>query len=134
MSNSRKRIGQRCGRSATPIRRPWPCSSHCIRLRLLALWSRRLPPGHIKIIGVPMFVNSTPVFEIEQKITAKVISELIGRGRYEVRPNREGVDAVLIGDIHGDRDCAGGLQRPAAGHSLCGHDGRQDRVPRSQDR
>ena len=58
-------------------------------------------PGHIKIIGVPMFVNSTPVFEIEQKITAKVISELIGRGRYEVRPNREGVDAVLIGEIQG---------------------------------
>jgi len=58
-------------------------------------------PSHIKIIGVPMFGNSTPVFEIEQKITAKVISELIGRGRYEVKPNREGVDAVLIGDIQG---------------------------------
>ena len=58
-------------------------------------------PAHIKIIGVPMFVNNTPVFEIEQKITAKVLAELIGRGRYEVKPNREGVDAVLIGEIHG---------------------------------
>jgi Lipopolysaccharide-assembly len=59
-----------------------------------------LPP-HIKIIGVPMFVNSTPVFEIEQKITAKVQAELIGRGRYEVKPDRQAVDAVLLGEILG---------------------------------
>ncbi len=58
-------------------------------------------PAHIKIIGVPMFVNSTPVFEIEQKITAKVLAELIGRGRYEMKPDRQGVDAVLLGDIQG---------------------------------
>jgi hypothetical protein len=56
-------------------------------------------PAHIKIIGVPQFVNNTPVFEIEQKITAKVQAELIGRGRYEVKPDREGVDAVLLGEI-----------------------------------
>ena len=58
-------------------------------------------PAHIKIIGVPLFTNSTPVFEIEQKITAKVQAELIGRGRYEIKPNRDGVDAVLLGDILG---------------------------------
>ena len=58
-------------------------------------------PAHIKIIGVPMFVNSTPVFEIEQKITAKVQAELIGRGRYEVKPDRQAVDAVLLGEILG---------------------------------
>jgi hypothetical protein len=56
-------------------------------------------PAHIKRIGVPMFVNNTPVFQIEQKITAKVLAELIGRGRYEVKPNREDVDAVMIGEI-----------------------------------
>ena len=58
-------------------------------------------PAHIKIIGVPMFVNNTPVFEVEQKITAKVQAELIGRGRYEIRPSREAVDAVLLGEIQG---------------------------------
>jgi lipopolysaccharide assembly LptE-like protein len=58
-------------------------------------------PAHIKSIGVPMFINNTPVFEIEQKITAKVLAELIGRGRYEVKPNRDKVDAVLTGDILG---------------------------------
>ena len=56
-------------------------------------------PAHIRIIGVPLFVNNTPVFEIEQRITAKVQAELTGRGRYEVRPDRQGVDAVLIGEI-----------------------------------
>ncbi len=56
-------------------------------------------PAHIKIIGVPLFVNNTPVFDIEQKVTAKVQAELTGRGRYEVRPDRQGVDAVLIGEI-----------------------------------
>ena len=56
-------------------------------------------PAHIRIIGVPLFVNNTPVFDIEQKITAKVQAELTGRGRYEVRPDRQGVDAVLIGEI-----------------------------------
>jgi Lipopolysaccharide-assembly len=58
-------------------------------------------PAHIKIIGVPLFVNNTPVFEVEQKITARVRAELIGRGRYEVRPQREAVDAVLLGEIQG---------------------------------
>jgi hypothetical protein len=56
-------------------------------------------PAHIKIIGVPIFVNHTPVFEIEQKITAKVQAELIGRGRYEVKPDRQNVDAVLLGEV-----------------------------------
>jgi hypothetical protein len=58
-------------------------------------------PAHIKIIGVPLFVNNTPVFEIEQKITAKVRTELLGRGRYEVKTETQGVDAVLIGEILG---------------------------------
>jgi hypothetical protein len=56
-------------------------------------------PAHIKIIGVPMFVNNTPVFEVERTITERVRSELIGRGRYTVQPDRTAVDAVLIGEI-----------------------------------
>ena len=58
-------------------------------------------PAHIKIIGVPMFVNNTPVPDVEQKITAKVQAELVGRGRYEVKPDRQAVDAVLLGEIQG---------------------------------
>jgi hypothetical protein len=56
-------------------------------------------PAYIKTIGVPLFVNNTPVFDIERRITDRVRSELIGRGRYTVQPDRTGVDAVLIGEI-----------------------------------
>ena len=56
-------------------------------------------PSYIKTIGVPMFVNNTPVFDVERTITQRVTAELIGRGRYTVQPDRTGVDAVLIGEI-----------------------------------
>jgi hypothetical protein len=56
-------------------------------------------PAYIRRIGVPMFVNRTRAFDVERRITAHVISELIGRGRYTVLPDRTGVDAVLAGEI-----------------------------------
>jgi hypothetical protein len=56
-------------------------------------------PAYIRTIGVPLFVNNTPVFEVEQRFTERVRSEFIGRGRYEVLPAAQGVDAVLIGEI-----------------------------------
>jgi hypothetical protein len=56
-------------------------------------------PAYIKTIGVPLFSNNTPVFEIERKVTDAVRAELIGRGRYKVETERTGVDAVLIGEI-----------------------------------
>jgi hypothetical protein len=57
-----------------------------------------LPPS-IKTIGIPMFVNNTPIFEVEKRITQKVISEFIGRGKYTVKPDANAVDALLIGEI-----------------------------------
>jgi hypothetical protein len=56
-------------------------------------------PAYIKTIGVPLFTNNTPVFNIEQRVTDRVRSELIGRGRYKVETGRTGVDAVLLGEI-----------------------------------
>jgi hypothetical protein len=56
-------------------------------------------PAYIKVIGIPMFVNNTNVFDVEKKITARVISEFIGRGKYKVDTNTTGVDAVLLGEI-----------------------------------
>jgi hypothetical protein len=57
-----------------------------------------LPP-HIQTIGVPTFENSTPVFNLETEITQKVRSEFIGRGRYQIVPDVENVDAVLTGEV-----------------------------------
>lgn len=56
-------------------------------------------PDYIQTIGVPEFTNSTTVFDIERLVTQRVRSEFIGRGKYKVVPEREGVDALLIGDI-----------------------------------
>jgi len=56
-------------------------------------------PDHIKTIGVPEFVNNTPVFQVERRLTDRVRSELAGRGRYTMFPRRDGVDAVLLGEI-----------------------------------
>ena len=57
-------------------------------------------PSYIKVIGVPTFSNNTPYPDIERKLTDAVRSELIGRGRYKIEPDRSRPsDAVLTGEI-----------------------------------
>jgi hypothetical protein len=58
-------------------------------------------PAYIKRIGIPLFTNSTTVFNLDQRVTDKVRSEFIGRGKYTIVPEQTGVDAVLIGTITG---------------------------------
>ena len=56
-------------------------------------------PEHIKTIGVPIFVNNTQGYQVEQKITSDVTALLIQRGKYKVVPQDLGVDALLSGTI-----------------------------------
>lgn len=56
-------------------------------------------PADIKVIYVPLFKNNTNLFEFERRVTDKVRSELIGRGRYKVDTKAEGADAILAGEI-----------------------------------
>lgn len=56
-------------------------------------------PSTIRSVGIPLFENATPVFELEQLMTEKVRLEFIGRGKYRVMPDAPGADAVLIGGI-----------------------------------
>jgi hypothetical protein len=58
-------------------------------------------PESVKRIGIPTLSNSTPYFEIGQIVTEKVRAEFIGRGRYEIVPEEENVDAVLSGQVTG---------------------------------
>ncbi len=58
-------------------------------------------PAYIKTIGVPTFVNRTTVFNVETLLTERVRREFIGRGRYTVLPNANGVDATLNGEVTG---------------------------------
>jgi hypothetical protein len=56
-------------------------------------------PASIKRIGIPVFRNRTPVFNLETIVTQRVRSEFIGRGRYQILPEDVGVDAVLLGEV-----------------------------------
>ena len=56
-------------------------------------------PAYIKTVGVPTFTNRTVVFNLETMLTQKVRSEFIGRGRYQILPEANGVDALLTGEI-----------------------------------
>lgn len=54
----------------------------------------------IKRIGVPLFKDNTGKPAIDQKVTAKVIEELLKRGKFEVVQQAEGVDALVEGELN----------------------------------
>lgn len=56
-------------------------------------------PAHIKIIGIPTFLNLTDQPEIEMIFTEKVVEEFNSRGKYVVVPEALGADAVLEGKV-----------------------------------
>jgi hypothetical protein len=56
-------------------------------------------PASIKVIGIPLFTNTTAFYQVEQVLTEKVRTEFIGRGKYKVLPQDTGVDAVLKGEV-----------------------------------
>jgi Lipopolysaccharide-assembly len=56
-------------------------------------------PEHIRIIGIPQFINRSPFPEIDRILTERVGEEFRGRGRYRVLPDTNGVDAVLTGTV-----------------------------------
>ncbi len=56
-------------------------------------------PVTIKTIGIPLFTNRTTVFNLETTLTMKVRSEFIGRGKYDIVPEANAVDALLIGEV-----------------------------------
>src|SRR5262245_52366042 len=58
-------------------------------------------PAYIKIIGIPTFANRTTVFNLETLLTEKVRAEFIGRGKYQILPSADGVDALLTGEVTG---------------------------------
>jgi hypothetical protein len=53
----------------------------------------------IKRIGVPLFRDVTGKTGLDQKVTQKVIEELLKRGRFDVVSDRVGVDALVDGEL-----------------------------------
>jgi hypothetical protein len=56
-------------------------------------------PTYIHQIGIPQFTNQTAVFDVDRRVTERVRSEFIGRGKYTIVPVATGVDAVLTGAV-----------------------------------
>ena len=58
-------------------------------------------PADIRIVGIPLLENRTPIQRIDQVITEKVRTEFIERGKYEIVYGTGGAHAVLSGAITG---------------------------------
>ena len=56
-------------------------------------------PSSIRIVGIPMLVNRTPVSRVETILTERIRGEFIGRGKYQVINEATGADAVVRGEI-----------------------------------
>lgn len=56
-------------------------------------------PSSWHTLAVPIFVNHTSTYHIEQRVTEAVIHEFIARTKYHVTPSAAGADAVLHGEI-----------------------------------
>ena len=53
----------------------------------------------IRRIGVPTFANGSGKALLDQKVTQRVIEELLRRGRFDVVQERTGVDALVEGEL-----------------------------------
>jgi hypothetical protein len=58
-------------------------------------------PADIRVVGIPLLENRTPIQRIDQVITEKVRTEFIERGKYEIVYGAGGAHAVLSGAIIG---------------------------------
>jgi len=56
-------------------------------------------PTTIKIVGIPKLENRSTFFQVEDILTEKIRAEFIGRGKYTVKPEEAGADALLTGEV-----------------------------------
>ena len=56
-------------------------------------------PANWHTVAVPAFVNRTPTYRIEQRVTNAVVAEFLARTKYRLVPSANDADAVLNGEI-----------------------------------
>lgn len=56
-------------------------------------------PSGINSLGIPTFVNRSPQYKVEQRLTSAVLREFNARTRVPISSTSTGVDAVLQGEI-----------------------------------
>lgn len=56
-------------------------------------------PSTWHTLAIPIFVNHTTTYRIEQRVTASVMHEFLARTKYRIVPGEAGADATLRGEI-----------------------------------
>lgn len=57
-------------------------------------------PEYIEVVAIPTFVNNTPRFELEVRVTDAVTREFVSRGNFRIVGDQTNADAVLQGQIN----------------------------------
>lgn len=56
-------------------------------------------PSSWHTVAIPAFVNRTPTYRIEQRVTGAVVHEFLARTKFRIVPSPDDADAVLSGEI-----------------------------------
>lgn len=56
-------------------------------------------PASIDSIAIPIFVNHSVKYKLEQRLTAAVIDEFLARTKYRITPDPASAKALLKGDV-----------------------------------
>jgi Lipopolysaccharide-assembly len=56
-------------------------------------------PANIDSVAIPVFVNKTMKYRLEQRLTSAVVDEFIARTRYRVVPEPSAAKALLKGEV-----------------------------------
>ncbi len=71
----------------------------CLSCGYTLVGSGAFLPDYIRVVAIPTFVNLTPRFELEVRVTDAVTREFVSRGNYRIVGSQTGADGVLQGEI-----------------------------------
>jgi hypothetical protein len=56
-------------------------------------------PGNVDSIAIPVFVNKTIKYSIEQRLTSAVVNEFVARTHYQITSDPESAKVLLSGEV-----------------------------------
>lgn len=56
-------------------------------------------PGNVDSIAIPVFVNKTIKYSIEQRLTSAVVNEFVARTHYQITSDPQSAQALLSGQV-----------------------------------
>jgi len=56
-------------------------------------------PANVDSVAIPIFINKTTKYRLEQRLTSAVVDEFIARTRYRIVPDASQAKALLTGEV-----------------------------------